>query len=508
MVVPPFSGVSGPPVAAISYHAGHENLTAVASMDPIRGTIYNGEAAASLPLQRGGFSEVCEGRRENHFAMSMPFDGLPVGDRAPFPAPAHSGVGFPERAVYNTDIYMVAGHNSPVIMRDQSGADLYPYFVTMGEAQSAITETEVPFPSQLLENANGDYTPTPRPFESAELNSAKHEPEESPAQPEGLESRLKFPPPASNIAARRNKPKPTSLGTPAIRDRSSTGPKTAGNADAGKRMHGSPSSAMRRISSVSGSLNVLGSRIQKHAGYMPQRSPLQRQFALGDTAAFLEKNAHSLNPSTAPASWFNKPLDPPTPSSPRDSQLLQKESGGGKRDETASQGESSSDDQRVSPDGNSTSPPSEEEASYFANRMVPVCFPSMGLSNMASPPETPANPQHPHPHWALEVPDEPLRTPGFGMFTADGPMQMPQPHYVSPLACSQPPTPAFGQFTNFPYSHQSPVFDMAPLDPAAMEYYFPESSIAPYSMSSSSKSPEQQRERIYNFHNATQKDFE
>jgi hypothetical protein len=494
-----FPGVSGPPAAATSYHPRYENPTA-ASMNSLQRTIYNAEAA----LQRG-FSEFQE-QPENQYTEPIAFDDIPIGDRAQFPVTAaHSGIGFQEPVVYNPDMYLVPSHNPSVILQDPSGADLYPCFVTMPEERNAITEADMPaFPSQLLQSEQVASEFTPRPFEPQELVPAKEDPEEAQSPPKGTESRLKSPPPPTNIAARRNKPKLSSLGTPAIRDRSSTGPKTTNNSDSTKRMHGSPSSAMRRVSSVNGSLNVLAGRIQKPAGYLPQRSPLQRHFSISDTVAFLEKNAHNINQPTV--SWLNKPLDPPTPSSPRDNQFSQKVQGAVKLEDTTSQGENTHEDQTVSQEGNSSASPSVGEgASYIFNRAIPGCFATTGLSNMASPPETPANAQHP-PHWGFEAPDEALLTPGFGTFATEGSMHMPQPHYVSSLTSSQPPTPAFGQFTGFPY-HQSPVFDMAPLESTGVEYYFPDGGVSQYSMMSN-KSLEQPREKIYTFNNATQKDFE
>lgn len=126
------------------------------------------------------------------------------------------------------------------------------------------------------------------------------------------------------------------------------------------------------------------------------------------------------------------------------------------------------------------------------------------MNNMASPPETPGNPNGFN--WAYEVPDDALLTPGFSSF--DSMMQVPQPHYVSPLTASQPPTPAFGHFNGFPFAHHSPVFEMVPAtDSGAPEYCLQDNSL-PYPMVASTKeSHEQPREKIYIFNNATQEDF-
>ena len=158
----------------------------------------------------------------------------------------------------------------------------------------------------------------------------------------------------------------------------------------------------------------------------------------------------------------------------------------------------------------SSSCQSESDGSYMFDRAVPGSFTSNGLmTNMVSPPETPAH-THGIVHWNYEVPDDALLTPGFVTFSGDGFVQMPQPQYVSPMTASQPPTPAFGQFNSFPYIHHSPVFDTVPShDQAGGEYFFPEGGFPPYAVVSSTKSPQDlPREKTYTFSNATQKDFE
>ena len=142
------------------------------------------------------------------------------------------------------------------------------------------------------------------------------------------------------------------------------------------------------------------------------------------------------------------------------------------------------------------------------DRAVSNYFTAHGLmTNMASPPETPGNPNGVI-HWGFDVPDDALLTPGFSSF--DSMMQMPRPQYVSPLTASQPPTPAFpGHFNGFPFAHHSPVFEMVPaFDSGASEYCFPENGLAYPMVASTKASPEQPREKIYTFNYATQKDFE
>lgn len=354
------------------------------------------------------------------------------------------------------------------------------------------------FPSQLLVG-HGDQDRTPRPFQTQSFEAAG-EGTGFQSPPSSVESRFKSPPPPANIAARRSKPKPAALGTSALHDRTSTGPKTSNNAEAVKRLHGSPSTAMRRVSSASG-LNVPAGRVQK-SSQMPMRSPLKRNFTTGNPSL---EPPHIKMP-TRNRSWLSTPRGPPTPRSPREMLLTQELV----LHEESMQQEGGSPSGQTPQDQNtpSSSSQAESDGSYMFDRQIQGYFPTHGLmNNMASPPETPGNPNG-FMHWGYEVPDDALLTPGFSSF--DSVMQMPQPHYVSPLTASQPPTPAFvGHFNGFPFAHHSPVFEMVQAtDSGASEYCFQDSGL-PYPLVASTKaSPEQPREKIYTFNNATQKDFE
>lgn len=482
------------PVASFS----HFEDPAATNLNSVQQTLIEAETA----VKRGEFDDEYRDQQSNdHFSGPLSYDGYPAADRAPFPiSEPHSLVGFG----FSNEIFVEPHIPQPMMLQDQQApqvAESFGCYVNTSEEQLPIVEANVPtFPSQLLVG-HGEQDATPRPLQ---LQGVEGESGSSfPLPASTIESRFKSPPPPADIAARRRKPTPAALGTSALRDKTSTGPKTSNNAEAVKRLHGSPSGTMRRVSSASG-LNVLAGRVQK-SSQMQLRSPLKRNFSAGTP---MEQSPHIKMP-TRNRSWLSNPHGPPTPRSPRDMLLTQ---GLVLSEEPLQQDEISQREGHTPPDQNtpSSSSQSESDGGYMYDRTVPGCFPPHGLmANMVSPPETPGNPNSVL-HWVgYDVPDDALLTPGFSSTFTDGMMQMPRPHYVSSMPASQPPTPAFGHFNGFPFAHNSPVFEMVPsFDPGASEYCFPESGL-PYPMIASTKAPaEQPREKIYTFSNATQKDFE
>jgi hypothetical protein len=486
-----FSPGNGGSAPIASYHPHYENSTA-ATLNSLERTLIAAEAAVT----RGEFDGEYQDQHSNeNFGGPLPYDGYHTADRAQFPvANPNALCGFE----YNNEIFVEQQQAQPIMLQEPQAPQGFGCYVNGSEEQHAMVQASVPtFPSQLLVG-HGDQDRTPRPFQPQSFEEVE-EGTGFQSPPSSVESRFKSPPPPADIAARRSKPRPAALGTSALRDKTSTGPKTSNNAEAVKRLHGSPSTAMRRVSSANG-LNVLAGRVQK-SSQMPLRSPLKRNFTTGTPSM---EQPHIKVPMRN-RSWLSTPRGPPTPRSPRDMLLTQ---GLVLHEEPMQQDEGSQREGQTPQDQNtpSSSSQSESDGSYMFERPIPGCFTTHGLmNNMASPPETPGNPNGVI-HWGYEVPDDALLTPGFGTF--DG--MMPQPHYVSPLTASQPPTPAFGgHFNGFPFAHHSPVFEMVPaMDSGATEYCFPDNGL-PYPMVASTKaSPEQPREKTYTFNNATQKDFE
>lgn len=486
-----FSPGNGDSAPIASYHPHYENPTA-ASLNSLQRTLIEAEAAVS----RGEFdSEYQDQPSTEHFGGPLSYDGYPVVDRAQFPvANSHTLGGFE----YNSEVFVEQHVTQPIMLQGPQVPQGFGCYVPGSAEQHAMVPANVPtFPSQLLVG-HGDQDRTPRPFQTQSFEEVT-EGTGFQSPPSSVESRFKSPPPPADIAARRSKPRPAALGTSALRDKTSTGPKTSNNAEAVKRLHGSPSTAMRRVSSASG-LNVLAGRVQK-SSQMPLRSPLKRNFTTGTPSM---EQPHIKMPMRN-RSWLSTPRGPPTPRSPREMLLTQ---GLVLHEEPTQQDDASQREGQTPQDQNtpSSSSQSESDGSYMFERAIPGCFTVHGLmNNMASPPETPGN--HNGFNWTYEVPDDALLTPGFSSF--DSMMQMPQPHYVSPLTASQPPTPAFGgHFNGFPFAHHSPVFEMVPAtDSGASECCFQDNGL-PYPMVASTKeSPEQPREKIYIFNNATQEDF-
>jgi hypothetical protein len=477
-------------------------------MNSLQRTLYEAQSA----VQRGEFVNDeyhQEGSVDDHFNPTLTFNNrLPMGNSAPFPmqeVPVHDNFGYTEPMYGNDAIFSMESLPQQTLPMQEPIPESFGCYVTSPpELDSVIDNRMTTFPSQLLAGVQDNSELTPRPFQTQAFSPAEVD-AGSQSPPDPLESRFKSPPPPADIAARRAKRRPAAIGTSAIRDKSSTGPKTTSI----PRPLGSPSiHAMRRVSSVNGSLNVIAGRVQKPGSYLPQRSPLQRHFSEGGMS-FLEQNAQNIQHPPMPmlsASWLNKPFAPPTPNSPREIMLLQQHA------KMEQEGNTSQETQQEEQKANSASP-SNSEQSYVFDRHVPGCFTTTALNTtMASPPETPGHALALH--WGYEVPDDALLTPGFGPFPNEG-LAMPQPQYVSPLTSSQPPTPAFGQFTGFPYVHASPVFDL-PSDSSEVDFnnhYFGgggSSSVSSYpTVSSTHSSPEvAKNEKMYTFSHTTQKDFQ
>lgn len=468
-------------------------------MNSLQRTLIEAEAA----VKRGEFvNEFEEQPTDDHFVGPAPYDEFPTTERARFPetVPHTLGSFAFTNGIYSDDRFAEPLLTQPLNLQEQQQIQGFSSYITIPENSQAPLSNSIPtFPSQLLGGQTCQEDLTPRPFQVQGFPEVNVDGERQ-SPPAGTDLRFKSPPPPSDLATRRSKPRPANLGTSALRDKTSTGPKTANNTEAVKRLQGSPTAAMRRVASASG-LNVLAGRIQK-SSQLPQRSPLTRNFSIGATS-FLEQNSQMVKQMPLRnRSWLSRPRGPPTPRSPRD--MAQENS--------IQQDDGSQHDGQTPQDQNtpSSSSQSESDGGYSFDRAGPGCLTTNGLmTNMVSPPETPAHP-HGISHWSFDVPDDALLTPGFPAFSADAFMQMPQPQYVSPLTGSQPPTPAFGQFHGFPYINQSPVFEMVgPNDMGNGEYFFSESGIPPYAIVASTKSPQDQpKEKTYTFNNATQKDFE
>jgi hypothetical protein len=476
-------------------------------MKSLNRTLFEAESA----LNRGEFNnEFQEQEIDGQFGTPLGYNnnnhGLPMASHAQFPMPEGPAI---ENFTFSEPIYsaepMFSIENLPhhAMSMPEPATDPFGCYVTgPQEHHHSVDGAMTTFPSQLLPGGHNNLELTPQAFQPQEFTPSEVD-AGSQSPPDPMESRFKSPPPPSDIAARRSKRRPAALGTTALRDKTSTGPKTANI----PRPLGSPSVAMRRVSSVNGSLNVLAGRIQKF-NQPPQRSPLQRHFSEGGMT-FLEQNAQNIQHMPMPmlsASWFNN--KPPTPNSPREMMQQQNENTQQKENIQQEHLQQFGEDFKVS----SSSSPSGSELSYIFNRAVPGCFTTNGLTtNMASPPETPAHPGGLS-HWNFDVPDDAQLTPGFSTsFAAEPHLQMPKPQYVSPLAASQPPTPAFSQFAGFPYVHASPGFEI-PGDSPGVDYsgqYFGTSSVSSYpTVSSAQSSPEVPKtEKTYHFSNTTQKDF-
>lgn len=432
---------SGPSAPVSSYGRQYADPSA-ASLDSLQRTVDEAEAA----FERGDFPQ--EYMSESSFG-GQTFETEFASDRAQFPTsatPRHFDFG--QNESYPSEALLAAGPMT---------APIPGYF---GHHEHAVPT----FPSQLIANGvtNGGF-PAASYQSHVPMPSTTISPE--PTFSVVTDLRFKSPPPPTDIAARRSKPRPAALGSTALRGTVPMGPRSISTSDIPKRMTYSPTgSPMRRIQSNGGGMNVIGARIQKSYN-VPQRSPMVRHFV-----DYMNENSVPPMPVTASFQEF-----PPTPSSPYEKTHLS---------------------QSVT----SASSPSDSEPSYIFNTGVPGCFEMAEHgSTMASPPETPHNPQMSH--WAaFEAVDEPLHTPGFGVFGSEMSMQMLQPPYVSPMSASQPATPAFPTFGSFPYHHASPQFEF-PIEQPQIEYHFPDTMNFP--MVSSSKSPPSQLKN-YTFNNLTQ----
>jgi hypothetical protein len=436
------SAPSGPSAPVASFNPRYEDPSA-ASIDSLQRTVDEAEAA----FDRGDYPQ--DFMSEASFGGSL-FDTDFAGDRAQFPASATPRTfAFGETEAYPSEAMLTVGPMT---------APIPGYFVQQDNALPT-------FPSQLITSAASNNRFPAASYESqVPMPSSTISPEQ--AFSVAVDLRFKSPPPPTDIAARRSKPRPAALGSTALRGTVPMGPRSISTSDIPKRMTYSPTgSPMRRIQSNGGGMNVIGARIHK-AYNVPQRSPMVRHFV-----DYMNETAMPAIPATASFQEF-----PPTPSSPYEKTHLS---------------------QSVT----SASSPADSEPSYIFNTGVPGCFEvAENGSTMASPPETPHNTQMSH--WAaFETVDEAIHTPGFGaMFGTEMTMQMQPQSFVSPMSASQPATPAFPTFGSYPYQHASPQFDFAVEQPQ-VEYHFPDGMNFP--MMTSSKSPPSQLKN-YTFSNLTQ----
>jgi len=480
----PFGSTSGPPAPPVaSCNPQYDDPTA-ASISSLQRTIFEAEAA----YKRGEFAqEFTEQPLASQFGGPLLYNDLAT-DRAPFPVSSTPAERFEvaENVFTTSDFSMDTLNSRPMLIQGSSGQEYGSFFPTSEDSDITAEGNTLRFPSQILGEVQGQSA-----FGSGLYHAPAFihdEPQcalRSSAENSGM--RFKSPPPPADIASRRSKSRPAPLGTEALRDHTSMGPRTVSHSTVVKRMNSTPAAEMRRVASVGANLNVLGGRIQKSVN-LSQRSPLQRHFS-SDGSKFLQMNAHNIKQEpTMSGSLPHSGLAPPTPNSPKDRARLQQE------EEPKAPSESSYDSD-------------VEPANYILSQVVPGCFttPGMGMT-MASPPETPHNFQGGS-HWGFDVGDEMIHTPGFGTFPGDVQLQMPQPQYVSPSSASQPATPAFGYFNGFPYTHSSPHFDVCSVDQAVTEYSFPEGPAQYPMVSSVQSSPEQVMQKTFTFHNATLDDF-
>lgn len=423
--------LGGPPLAPVaSFHPRYDNPSA-ASMHSLQRTIQEAEAAAI----RGDFDDFPSQVSDASFGESLYTQHFSATDRVQFPT-----------------------MNSAVNMRfdEQVFESENPQSMQATASQSQVVEAmRRPFPPQMLDN-NGLPAIT---YQSHVLMPV---PQANDMGSEDSDMRFKSPPPPTDLAGRRSKPRPAALGSMSLREHIGMGPRSVSSNDVPKRMNYSPlGSPMRRIQSNGGGLNVIGGRIQKVV--QSQRSPLAKTFAPNYDAFLQDYTTRSLGPVPNTAGTCLGQEFPPTPSSPyAKSQIAH----------------SISD----------ASSPVRSEPSYIFNTTGFDMADQM--SNIASPPETPQNAVASS-QWGFDVTDDALHTPVFGIFGPDASMSISQPQYVSPMStsvsASQPATPALGSFNGYMFQASSPQFEFS-ADQQAVEYHFPDGSGLPYGIVTSNRS--------------------
>ncbi|KAI9767259.1 MAG: hypothetical protein M1840_005859 [Geoglossum simile] len=262
-----------------------------------------------------------------------------------------------------------------------------------------------------------------------------------------------------NIAARRNRPCPTTL---ALRGRSFKGSVPVSPTAKGQFL--GPASPLHRIKSTGNNgLNLMRGRVQKGLPSSMQRSPLNFETFLA-AGAFQESQVNGISPMTAATPGtsvsINGSLAPPTPSSPLDLDRLQFEGVNGTGD---------------------------PEASYIYRPEYPGCFVPTTVevqTNLASPPTTPLDAAN-YTNMALyqqshliepsrlspqSGSDESLVSPEFNSFPST--IHMPQPVYISPVSCRDSETASL-QFND---AHGGNMDVFCGSTPAIPEFFFQEPS--------------------------------
>ncbi|KAI9739008.1 MAG: hypothetical protein M1818_005322 [Claussenomyces sp. TS43310] len=432
--------LSGPPPAPVaSYHPRYENPSA-ASMHSLQRTIQEAEAAA----HRGDFDEYQTQAIDASFSEAFFTPTFPTGDHAHFSATTSApSLAYDERTYHDESA------------QPMTASTRQNFFIDAPPEEGRGDAMRRPFPSQMFGHDGFPATT----YQSHVLMPVQ--PLNEVASQEGNDMRFKSPPPPTDLAGRRSKPRPAALGTTSLREHINIGPRSVSSNDVPKRLNYSPlGSPMRRIQSNGGGLNVIGGRIQKIGP--PQRSPLVKTFATNCDVYFQDPAQCLIQmPHTAGAS-FNQEF-PPTPSSPYAKT-------------------------HVSRSISDASSPGGSEPSYILNHGGFDL--TEEISNIASPPETPHNPLASS-QWAFDVPDEPLHTPSFGIFGPEASMPIAQPQYVSPLSAgmsvSQPATPALDGFNGYLYQSTSSHYDF-PVEQQGVEYHFPDGPGLPYGLSVSTGS--------------------
>ncbi|CZT50291.1 uncharacterized protein RSE6_11247 [Rhynchosporium secalis] len=509
-----FSTPIGPPTPVASCNPQYTNPS-TASMESFHRTMVAAQAGSGLD----GFSNFAQRHNSIYEEQIHDFSG---SDRAQFPPPSESLDHFDIGQAYS---YPSTFSNSPYL--DLSRSLSFPQVQSPGEEsnstptpfsnfQTAGQEAPVPqllttLPTQLLpsrlfdglpQQSDEQFTQSPEPireaivpigftYDCAEANESSMSP------PPGSSMTFRSPPPRMDIASRRKvQVKPAALVADTLRGRPSMGPRTVSQAEGFRRTTHSPAtSPMRRIVSAGGNRNVLNGRISKSGFESSQRSPINLG-GFADAGSFLEYNHQNIrHPSLTAGSSLSSSLAPPTPMSPRESEM------------TFPKTESN----------RSTASPIEGGVNFVFNAGVPGCFTTMeGDQNLASPPETPHallavssdswanNLDLSDKTWQFDVQDEPLYTPAQDSFSTE--IHMPQPLYLGNM--SQPVTPAFGHFNhNVMFGHESPQFKNEPAQytlptQSGSEYTFPESNQQYLAMS-----PATTKQKTFQFSHTTAADF-
>jgi len=511
--------LNGPPQPAAPYNPQYSDPT-TASMESLQRTM--AAAQASYVPHHQEFQEPYQDPNEtfDHFGGPAPSNS----DRAQFPPADVAITQFNEQRSFSypsssvpTSLY---SHSNPSItdLHSSPVASTPTHFSTYSNApqgsEASGQQSMAAFPSQLLSeqpldglqmSVHGSYdgqSPQDSHTSTQSIGFRFDNVDTTDSSPPAPTIPFKSPPPM-DIASRRKKVavKPAALTADSMKGRPPMGPRTVSHADNLRRSSDSPmGSPMRRVMSAGGLRGIVSGRINKNGIESAQRSPINLG-GFSDAGSFMEHNYHTIRqpPSLTAGSSLNCSLAPPTPMSPRGSEMSFIKREGGRLTES----------------------PGHGGLSFMYNEAVPGFYATNEEDqNLASPPETPQAQLALHPsvsngwstgnelqdkQWAFEVPDEPLYTPAQDSFQLE--MQMPQPSYLNTM--SQPVTPAFGQNFNAnfmfgvpeepEYRHESPQYML----PSNHEYTFPDSMHQRGRMSTSPMS----KQKTFQFSNQTPADF-